>query len=197
MAAELIVDAGKPGWTKFASATLDDVRESLTLRARDEPDFWSFVGVIELRAYQAMAEHRLAAARPGIELELEELFTRVSAPSMWSSVLDQASFVLTKYAERAAGAEGRAAKVGSPGRDLGHGADRLAPLRLAAGALGLQRSAAHKAQLRRGLPPHDLAPVEAEVRAQASCRHTRVRYSPRRCSSGTTLSTKSSNAPGK
>ncbi len=109
MAAELIVDAGKPGWTKFDSATLDDVRESLTLRARDDPDFWSFVGIIELRAYQAMAEQRLAAARPGIELELDELFTRVSAASMWSSVLDQASFVLTKYAARAAGAEGRAA----------------------------------------------------------------------------------------
>ncbi len=56
MAAELIVDAGKPGWTKFDSATLDDVRESLTLRARDDPDFWSFIGMIELRTYQAMAE---------------------------------------------------------------------------------------------------------------------------------------------
>jgi tetratricopeptide (TPR) repeat protein len=110
MAAELIVDAGKPGWTKFDSGTLDDVRESLTLRARDDPDFWCFIGVIELRAYQAMAEKRLAAERSGIELELEELFTRVSAPSMWSSVLDQASFVLPKYAARTAGAESRAAR---------------------------------------------------------------------------------------
>ena len=86
------------------------MRESLTLRARDDPDFWCFIGVIELRAYQAMAEKRLAAERSGIELELEELFTRVSAPSMWSSVLDQASFVLPKYAARTAGAESRAAR---------------------------------------------------------------------------------------
>ena len=110
MAAELIVDAGKPGWTKFDTKTVNDVRESLTLRARDDPDFWCFIGVIELRTYQAMAEDRLATELHGIELELDELFTRVSAPSMWSSVNDQASFVLTKYAARAGGAEARAAK---------------------------------------------------------------------------------------
>ena len=109
MAAELIVDAGKPKWNNFDKATLDDVLESLTIRARDEPDFWSFIGMIELRTYQAIADKGLAAARPDIERDLDELFTRVSAASMWSSVLDQASFVLPKYAQRAGGVERQAA----------------------------------------------------------------------------------------
>ena len=109
MAAELIVDAGKPGWKKFDRAVSDSVLESLTIRARDDPDFWSFIGVIELRTYQAIADKNLAAARPDLEHDLDELFTRVSAASMWSSVLDQASFVLPKYAQRAVGAERQAA----------------------------------------------------------------------------------------
>jgi len=109
MAAELIVDADKPKWNNFDPATLGDVLESLSIRARDEPDFWSFIGMIELRTYQAIADRRLAAARAGIEHDLDELFTRVSAASMWSSVLDQASFVLPKYAQRAAGPERQAA----------------------------------------------------------------------------------------
>ena len=111
MAAELIVDAGKKGWGKFESAMLAEVRESLEAKARDDPDFWSFVGVIELRMYIAIAEQRLAAERPEIEQEFEELFARVSAASMWSSVADQASFVLPKYAARAPVAEARAARA--------------------------------------------------------------------------------------
>jgi len=111
MAAELIVDAGKKGWRKFDPAMLAEVRDSLAAKARDDPDFWSFVGVIELRMYIAIADRNLAAERPKIEGEFEELFTRVSAPSMWSSVIDQASFVLPKYAASAAEAERRAAEA--------------------------------------------------------------------------------------
>ena len=109
MAAELIVDGSKPDWSRFDSRTLADVRESLALKARDDPDFWSFVGVIELRLFHAIAERRLSAERASIEQEFEELFTRVSSASMWSSVLDQTSFVLPRYAQRTKGAERNAA----------------------------------------------------------------------------------------
>ena len=110
MAAELIVDAGKKGWRKFDAAMLAEVRDSLAAKARDDPNFWSFVGVIELRMYIAIADQRLASEQPEIEQEFEDLFTRVSAASMWSSVVDQASFVLPKYAARAPAAEARAAR---------------------------------------------------------------------------------------
>ncbi|MEP6608105.1 MAG: CHAT domain-containing protein [Burkholderiaceae bacterium] len=109
MAAELIVDGDKPNWKKFDPVTVAEVRESLAIKARDDPDFWSFVGVIELRIYLALAEKRLAGERAMIEQEFEDLFTRVSAASMWSSVIDQTSFVLPKYAQRATGAERQAA----------------------------------------------------------------------------------------
>ena len=56
-------------------------------------------------------DQRLAAEQPEIEREFEDLFTRVSAASMWSSVIDQASFVLPKYAARAAGRRARAARA--------------------------------------------------------------------------------------
>ena len=111
MAAELIVDAGKKVWAKFNPTMLAEVRDSLAAQARDDPDFWSFVGVIELRMYIAIADQRLAAEQPEIEREFEDLFARVSAASMWSSVVDQASFVLPKYAARATAAEGRAARA--------------------------------------------------------------------------------------
>ena len=40
--------------------------------------------------------------------EFDDLYARVSAPSEWSSVLDQLCFVLPKYAERASAAEKKA-----------------------------------------------------------------------------------------
>jgi hypothetical protein len=62
-----------------------------------------------LRAYQAIAAGRLAAALDSILGEYDDLHNRVDARSMWSSVLDQVRFVLPKYAERASAAERKAA----------------------------------------------------------------------------------------
>ena len=66
----------KKGWGKFDLAMLAEIRDSLAAKARDDPDFWSFVGVIELRMYIAIADQRLAAEQPEIEQEFEELFAR-------------------------------------------------------------------------------------------------------------------------
>jgi len=110
MAAELVVNAGK-GEVKFDSTAVGEVRKSLAAKARDDPDFWSVAGFIELRMYTAVAVRKLATELPKIKKEFEDLFTRVSAPSMWSSVIDQASFVLPTYAASATGAERRAAEA--------------------------------------------------------------------------------------
>ncbi|MGH6611776.1 MAG: tetratricopeptide repeat-containing protein, partial [Burkholderiaceae bacterium] len=111
MAAELVLNLRKPSWEKFDPAKVNEVRKSLATKARDDPDFCSVAGFTELRMYTAIADRTLAAELPQIEDELEDLFTRVSVPSMWSSIVDQASFVLPKYAVRAAGAERRAAEA--------------------------------------------------------------------------------------
>ena len=108
MAAELVVDAGKPRWRKFDPAAVDAARASLAAKARDDPDFWSVVGLTELRVYMAIADRKLAAELDVILGELDDLYARVSAPSEWSSVLDQLRFVLPKYAARASAAEKKA-----------------------------------------------------------------------------------------
>jgi len=108
MAAELVVDAGTPRWRKFDPAAVDAARASLAAKARDDPDFWSVVGLTELRVYIAIAERKLAAGLDVILRELDDLHARVSAPSEWSSVFDQLRFVLPKYAARASAAEKKA-----------------------------------------------------------------------------------------
>ena len=109
IAAELIVGAGKPGWQLDPTA-VGEARQSLAAKMRDDPDFWSAVGLIELRTYEAIADRSLAGMQRSIEDDYDDLNRRVSAPWLWRSVSDQARFVLSKYAERGSAAEKRAAK---------------------------------------------------------------------------------------
>ncbi len=111
LAAQLIVDAGEPGWKGFDPATVSAAREALATKALDEPDFWSEAGSAELKTYLALADGQLASQRSSIEGELEALHLRVSAPWMWASVRDQARLVLPRYAERAGALERNAAKA--------------------------------------------------------------------------------------
>jgi hypothetical protein len=109
MAAELIVDAGKPQWGGFDAAAAAEVRQALATKTRDDPDFWSVVGLTELRLYEGLAKRNLAGERAGIETEYQVLHSRVGAPLLWGSALDQVEFVLSKYADRASAAEKKAA----------------------------------------------------------------------------------------
>jgi tetratricopeptide (TPR) repeat protein len=108
MSAELIVDAAEPGWRGFDAAAIKEVRNNLAAKTRDDPDFWSVVGLTELRLYQAIAERKLAADLDAIIHEYGDLHGRVSATTSWSSVLDQARFVLPKYEARATATERKA-----------------------------------------------------------------------------------------
>ena len=67
MAAELIVEANAPEWPGFDARGVQEVRDSLIAKTRDDPDFWSVVGVTDLRLYEALAKRqfndRLSAYR--------------------------------------------------------------------------------------------------------------------------------------
>jgi tetratricopeptide (TPR) repeat protein len=108
MAAELVANAGKPGWRNFDPVAVADARASLAAKTRDDPDFWSVVGLTELRIYLDIADHKLATGLDTVLHEFDDLHARVSAPSEWSSVLDQLRFVLPKYEARATATERKA-----------------------------------------------------------------------------------------
>jgi len=87
------------------------VQQSLAIKTRDDVDFWSVVGLTELRLYKALARGKLADELVSIEDEYEKLHARVSAGWMWASVRDQVRFVLPKYASRTSAREQKAAEA--------------------------------------------------------------------------------------
>ena len=109
MAAELIVEANASDWPGFDAGGVQEVRDSLIAKTRDDPDFWSVVGVTDLRLYEALAKRQLASELEGIVAEYVGLFERVSAPTMWTSVYDQARWVIPRYMSRVGDDEDKAA----------------------------------------------------------------------------------------
>jgi hypothetical protein len=109
IAAELVVDAGTPGWRGLDDASVAYVRQRLADKTRDDPDFWSVAGLTELRLYEAVAARALAAAQASLSQEYTELHRRVSGTNYWRSLYDTARFVLDPYASRAGAGEKKAA----------------------------------------------------------------------------------------
>jgi hypothetical protein len=107
MAAEIIIHSGKAGWEGLNKDDLDAVRKNLNDKAHNDPNFWSIAGLVELDLYEALARRdnpddcsgKLAEALPGLVRGYDDLYGRVSSMSMWSSVYDQARFILEKYSE--------------------------------------------------------------------------------------------------
>ena len=97
MAADLILNVGRVGWKGFDSASLSVIRQSLEIKVRDNPDFWSAASLIDLQVYTALAQRKLTSALVKIQAEYEDLHSRVTAAWMWDSVYDQMQFVLPKY----------------------------------------------------------------------------------------------------
>lgn len=95
----------------IAPARIGAARQSLQAAVTQAPDFWSVVGLVELRWLEAVAAGALAQAQPTVASGFDELARRVPAPHLWQSVRDQAQFVLAPYAKAAAGAERQAAQA--------------------------------------------------------------------------------------
>ena len=99
--ADLAMNAGDPMWPGLDDACVEAVRSGLAIRARDDPNFWSVVGEIELRMYDALSRRDLAAVSDRLAQEFGALKQRVPAAKMWSTVHDNARFLLGLYAKRA------------------------------------------------------------------------------------------------
>ena len=110
MSAELVLNAGNSKWWGFASEDMPVLRQLLENKVAESPDFWSVVGQIEWRIYEALADRRLAKVLDGILADLADVKARAYALLSWASVSDQAQFVLSPYvAARAVSATERAA----------------------------------------------------------------------------------------
>jgi tetratricopeptide (TPR) repeat protein len=108
MAAELVVDAGRPRWPGFAREQVERVRQSLTAATLHDPDFWSVAGLTELSIYEAVARQALAAQWPDIREAYADLHMRIGSPRDWQSVETTARFVIDRYTPRAGKAERQA-----------------------------------------------------------------------------------------
>ena len=86
------------------------VQESLARAASQSPDFWSVVGLIELRVLEAVAAQRLADTSGALVAEFGDLKARVPARGMWDSVHSEARFTLEPYLGIASAGVQRAAK---------------------------------------------------------------------------------------
>jgi hypothetical protein len=99
--------AGKP----LKPARVNEVRRVLEAAMRDDPEFWAAAGEIELTMYEALASSGgLRGTLKQLETRYRDLHARVKAKSMWKSVYDQASFVLSRCVPAKATAEKRAAE---------------------------------------------------------------------------------------
>jgi len=86
------------------------IRADLDSMARDKPDFWNVVSQIELRLYESLSRGDLAIEVSKIIAAYDDLHLRIQLEWMWSSVYDQAQFVLPKYAKNAPATEQEATK---------------------------------------------------------------------------------------
>ena len=99
--AGLAARAGRAGSQALDAALVAEVRQSLEAKVRDDPDFWCVVGRAELPLLEALAAGTLAAARPDVAREFDDLQRRVSAPTEWRSVYDTERFVIERCTRRA------------------------------------------------------------------------------------------------
>jgi tetratricopeptide (TPR) repeat protein len=99
MSIALVLGPGQLDPEGFDSAAVSAVRQSLQRKNADDPDFWSVVGVTELRIYEALARCQLAHLLDGILADLDDLMPRATSTRFWNSVADQARFTLVPYIE--------------------------------------------------------------------------------------------------
>jgi hypothetical protein len=81
----------------IAEQRIREVAESLQHAAAAKPDFWSVVGLTELRVLSALARGDLAGIVDEIVGQLRELKARVPSLGKWDSVYNEALFTLLPY----------------------------------------------------------------------------------------------------
>ncbi|MET0214371.1 MAG: CHAT domain-containing protein, partial [Vicinamibacterales bacterium] len=108
IAADLALNAGRPGWSGLDEQAQSEIRQNLAAKVRNDPDFWSVTAQTELTMFEAVGRGELAQALASIEKEFDDLHARVGAPRYWASVYDTARFMLGHYGTRASDDERKA-----------------------------------------------------------------------------------------
>jgi tetratricopeptide (TPR) repeat protein/triacylglycerol esterase/lipase EstA (alpha/beta hydrolase family) len=106
MAAEIALVGGTSRAAAPEPSAFDAVRQSM---ASAPADFWTVVGQTELNMYESLLAGRLGKDLKSLFADFQHHHERVSAPKMWGSVHDNATFVLSKYQKRAPASEAKAA----------------------------------------------------------------------------------------
>jgi len=86
---------GKPA--AITEQRIREVAESLQSAAAAKPDFWSVVGLTELRVLSGLARGDLAGIVGEVDDQLRELKGRVPSLGKWDSVYSEALFTLLPY----------------------------------------------------------------------------------------------------
>ena len=91
MSAEFVLAKGA---VTLNPSAVGAIRGDLDAIVLAKPDFWNVVSQIELRVYESLSRDDLAQHVERIIAAFDDLHLRVPQEWMWSSVHDQAKFVL-------------------------------------------------------------------------------------------------------
>jgi hypothetical protein len=111
LAAEIVLGFGDAKRKSLSARVLGAVRRELDARAKQDPDFWTYSDDAIIALLEALASGSLAECRSAIEAQLETLFAKVGDAELWTSVREQAEFVLLPYAALESGEEREAARA--------------------------------------------------------------------------------------
>jgi hypothetical protein len=111
LAARLALRPGRHRWSEEDEELIEETKKYIKQKATADPDFWSVVGQTELNLYLALAKGTFAKESASFEKQYRNVYKRVTAPWMWSSVYDTLHFVLLAYPSRRLTPESRAAEA--------------------------------------------------------------------------------------
>jgi hypothetical protein len=99
MAADCVLRVGEANWIGFKPVDLNSIRQILSQKVYDEPDFKGICGLIELEIYEILANCNLRLVDRIIEIttRFHDLNERVKDSGPWQSLSDQMELVLQPY----------------------------------------------------------------------------------------------------
>jgi tetratricopeptide (TPR) repeat protein len=99
MAAECVLRVGEADWRGFNPVDLNKIRQILSQKVQDEPDFKGLCGLIELEIYEVLANCELKLVDRIVEIttRFRDLYERARDSGPWQSLSDQMELALQPY----------------------------------------------------------------------------------------------------